>query len=395
MATNANQSRPAQQALPQTPEAASALLEQVLAQTGKRTPFIKSELEKRIEDIEDVLPPQMKGQGSRLAKRAVMTFARQGASLNDCSAADFIRAVLEAAEVGLAIDGRLAHVVPFKQKWQLIIDYKGLVAVARRTGQIADIYAEIVCQNDSFVHGHKNGSCILEHTFRLGDIRGDVIGCYAIVTFSDKPWRYELMDRPDLDRIQRRAPSQKGPWATDTNEMRRKTIIRRTLKMYCDDPAITRALEIADYEDEESADEAKGRDVVKDILSRQQRPYSPPPPPSHPNDALDPPDRSETQDQSPDKTPDKAEAEAPQEQKPSTPDTGLCHPGLASEIKALCVSHSINLPEALNHYGTKRVEKLSQADALKLLQTLLAQTRQPGDEPDDSPDEPDLTEGLP
>jgi hypothetical protein len=66
------------------------------------------------------------------------------------------------------------------------------------------------------------------------------------------------MDIEDLNRIKSRSPSGgsgKGPWISDENEMRRKTIVKRILKMYCDDPATQRALELdgGEFEEEPTA----------------------------------------------------------------------------------------------------------------------------------------------
>ncbi len=94
----------------------------------------------------------------------------------------------------------------------------------------------------------------------MGQPRGACIGAYAVVKL-ESSWRYELMDIEDLNRIKSRSPSfnsskgPAGPWISDENEMRRKTIIKRILKMYCDDPAVVRALELdgGEFEDEPTA----------------------------------------------------------------------------------------------------------------------------------------------
>ena len=77
---------------------------------------------------------------------------------------------------------------------------------------------------------------------------------YAIIKLPDDEWRYELMDMDELDDIRKRSPAwQKnvGPWVSDDLEMRKKTVIKRALKTYCDDPAIVRALQLDDQEYEE------------------------------------------------------------------------------------------------------------------------------------------------
>lgn len=232
-----------------TIDEAKGLLDRVLDNTSTKYAVLRKALEddtERIARIEEVLPEGMKGQARRLAKRALMTFARRK-ELSDCPAPEFIRCVVEAAEVGLAIDGKLCYVVRYKSTWQCQPDYKGLIAVAKRSGQIKDCYADVVRQHDHFEAYRKNGESCLEHHFDLSIERGEVLGAYAIVKLPDGDWRYELMSRDELDKIQARAPSKSGPWSTDVNEMRKKTVIRRLLKSYCDDPAFVRASEMDDH----------------------------------------------------------------------------------------------------------------------------------------------------
>jgi recombination protein RecT len=247
------------------------LLEKVLQRgfSSKRIELIDGALQRRIDKIEELLPPYLKGHGARLAKRAVLTMARN-AKLQECTPDSFVRCVLEAAELGLAIDGRLAHAVPFNNKikgtdgvdrWrmecQFIPDYKGLVAVARRSGIIRDIAGDVVCQNDLFEASWQDGKDFLTHKRNLKEPRGDVYAAYAIVLRPDGTWRYELMDLEELHAVRARSKSYtragdaSGPWVTDPKEMYRKTVIRRVLKMYAEDAALKRALDSDDDMDAE------------------------------------------------------------------------------------------------------------------------------------------------
>lgn len=230
-------------------EDAAGLLEQLLQRPiNERYRALDAALEQRIPKIEELLPDFMKGQGERLSKRAMMTFARDE-KLRDVPPQDFVRCVLEAAEMGFAIDGKMCYVVKYKSKYQCQLDYKGLVAVARRMKTIKDIYGDVVCENDHFVHRRRNGESVLDHTYNLGEHRGEVIGAYCVVILPDGSWRYEVMDRVSLNRIQDRAPSKNGPWSTDPDEMRKKTVFRRCLKLYGDDPGLIRVLELTDEGD--------------------------------------------------------------------------------------------------------------------------------------------------
>jgi recombination protein RecT len=264
---------------------ASRLLDQILNKApSSRYRLINDALEKRIANVEEVLPDGMKGQAARLVKRAMMTFARKP-ELSECPPADFVRCVIEAAEIGLSIDGKLCYVVRYKNAWQMQPDYKGLIAVAKRSGQIKDCYADVVCEMDKFQHGREDGRSHISHTYALGAKRGEVIGAYAVVILPDERCRYEVMDRTELDRIQAIAPAQRGPWATHPNEMRKKTVIRRLLKLYGDDPGVIRCMELMDREFEEGGTSAingppTGRGRLADLKSE---------PAPNPSEADEPP----------------------------------------------------------------------------------------------------------
>jgi len=131
----------------------------------------------------------------------------------------------------------------------------------------------VVYDADDFQANRKDGQSHLFHEWQMGQPRGEPIGAYAVVRLKNGEWRYELMDLEELEKIRNRAPAKNGPWATDTNEMRRKTIVRRTLKMYADDPAVQRILEITDEDtDPESEVTYEPRQKVRPSKLNQQVP---------------------------------------------------------------------------------------------------------------------------
>ena len=228
-----------------------------------------TECKTRAPTIEECLPDFMKGQSGRLIQRAMLTMQRNR-DLQGIDPQQFARLVVEAAELGFAIDGKNVYVVNFKGTYQLMPSYKAMVAFCKRCRTLVDVQCDVVCKNDLFEHRRDNGSNILQHTFQLGAERGEVIGAYCRVWLPGGLWNYALMDRDELDSIQRRAASQNGPWKTDANEMRKKTVIRRALKLYQDDPGVARLMEATEWEDELETELNKPatRQTVAEILSR-------------------------------------------------------------------------------------------------------------------------------
>lgn len=244
----------------------SSLLDQVLSNTTvtQRTKAIADNLDKRIKTIQDLLPAHLKDQAERFVKRACLYF-QSNVMLDKCTPSSFITCVLKAAELGLAIDGRLAHAVAFNNRKknadgkeefvseaQLMVDFKGIIAVCRRSNLIKDCYARLVYEADEFDAWEEDDQCHLKHHpfFGSSDERGRVVGVYAKIILNNGTWRYEWMDMAEVGDVRQRSRAKdRGPWVTDYAEMAKKTVIRRALKTYCDDPGINMLLDLDSADD--------------------------------------------------------------------------------------------------------------------------------------------------
>lgn len=280
----------------QAADKASELLEQVLASTptASGSVIVTAFEGEHISRIRDLLPETLKPEAARFVKRAVLYFQRKPELMN-CTMESKIRCILDAAEMGLALDGNLCYAVPYKNKhkdangrevWkdevQCQPSYKGLTVVARRTGQIVDIYGDVVCEGDQFKHGRNGPNSYLEHSYDHELPRGKVKACYMVVKLPGGDWRYELMLLADLERIRSLSKMANGPaWTKHPAEMQKKTCLRRALKLYCDDPGVMHAIELDEREyGEDNGDwinpgEARSR-VAKSGLNDVLRPQSPP-----------------------------------------------------------------------------------------------------------------------
>lgn len=168
-------------------------------------------------------------------------------ALAKCDVASLVGAIGQCAQIGLEPNTVLGHayLVPFNTKrkdaegnerWvnsvQVIIGYKGLIDLARRSGQIISIAAHEVCEYDHFelVYGLDEK---LEHRPSMGE-RGAVIGFYSVAKLKDGGHAFEFMSRAQVEAIRdegekkNRRPS--AVWASHFVEMGRKTVIRRLAK---------------------------------------------------------------------------------------------------------------------------------------------------------------------
>ena len=214
----------------------------------------QSILDSRLDSIEQVLPRDQRGEAERYVRRAMLTF--QGSErLQSCTPLSLAVCVVKAAESGLAIDGKLAHAVPYSvnagskanPRWethaQYQPDYRGLIAIAKRSQRIVDITAGIVCENDAFDHGRNGPTSTLTHTYDAKKPRGPVVTAYAIIEFAAGRWCYELMPLVELEKVRASSKAKDGPaWKNWPDEMRKKAVIKRALKTYTDSPELVAAI---------------------------------------------------------------------------------------------------------------------------------------------------------
>lgn len=158
-----------------------------------------------------------------------------------------LSAFMTCAEFGLEPNGRHAHLIPFRDnrnggyQVQLIFDYKGLVELVRRSGQVRKIHASDVCENDTFKY---NKGEIQEHSINFQKPRGKAYAFYCEVTFNDGSVQTDVMSKDDVDKIRARSKSSNsGPWVTDYTEMAKKSCFKRLSKWLPLSPEVKDAID--------------------------------------------------------------------------------------------------------------------------------------------------------
>lgn len=180
--------------------------------------------------------------------RVALTALTRTPKLAQCEQASFFQALMTLSQFGLEPDGRNAHLIPFENRkrgvteCQLIVDYKGLVDLAMRSGKIAYIHADKVCENDRFEYDRGE---IKTHLINFKEPRGDAYAYYAICRFKDETEKCEVMTKDEVEKIRARSRAgNAGPWVTDFDEMSKKTVFRRLSKWLQLSPEYRDALEI-------------------------------------------------------------------------------------------------------------------------------------------------------
>lgn len=171
--------------------------------------------------------------------RLAMTTIRTTPALKDADVSSLLGAVMQAAQLGLE-PGLMGHcyLLPFKNnkkgitEVQFIIGYKGMIDLARRSGHIQSIYAHAVHENDHFEY-ELGLEPKLQHKPTMSADKGAFIGAYAVAHFKDGGYQFEFMPKPEIEKRKGRskaASSSYSPWATDYEEMAKKTVVRHMWK---------------------------------------------------------------------------------------------------------------------------------------------------------------------
>src|SRR5262249_4908422 len=161
-----------------------------------------------------------------------------------CTPMSILNAVVQASQLGLEPGGPLGHayLVPYEYKrkdgthlkegthlCQFIIGYRGLIELARRSGQILGIEAHVVHRNDKF-QVRWGLAPLLEHVPNF-DEPGEMVAVYAIGHIREGIAQVEVMTTKQVDAIRARSrAADDGPWVTDYEEMARKTVVKRLTK---------------------------------------------------------------------------------------------------------------------------------------------------------------------
>jgi len=189
--------------------------------------------------------------------RIVTTEIRKNPTLAKCDTQSFVGAVVQCSQLGLEPGGALGHayLLPFEKRkkdssgnWftertdiQLIIGYRGMIDLARRSGQIISLSARAVREGDEF--SYEYGLEEILHHKPGDDDASPITHVYSVAKLKDGGVQFEVMSARQVNQIASQSKSVKknkdgsidwgstnSPWATHWEEMAKKTVIRRLFK---------------------------------------------------------------------------------------------------------------------------------------------------------------------
>lgn len=214
--------------------------------------------------LERTLPAHIRPERFR---RNLSAAINQHPKLLSCDPSAVLNEVSKAAALGLLLDPQLGEAYLITQ-WskdgdtpRLMIGYRGLIKLARQSGDISTIYAHEVCDLDRFHVALGSDKKLIHEPNYLTD-RGKICMYYAVVHFRNGSTDFEPMSLRDIYAIRERSDGWRAfksgkikstPWASDEGEMAKKTVIRRLMKRCPQSPELAEAFshEDADYVDVE------------------------------------------------------------------------------------------------------------------------------------------------
>ena len=198
--------------------------------------------------IAEVLPKHITGE--RMIK-ALFVACSKTPKLLECTQESLCKSMMDASSMGLDCSGVLGsgYLVPIYNGKTKMMEcnfwpgYRGLIDLARRGGQIADIQVHMAFAQDVFSIDY--GSGIVVHRPYLGsDRRDEYVGVWAQATFREGTKHPDFMTLSDVERIRGMSKcGDYGPWKEHFVEMAKKTMIRRLCKTLPLSPELEQALQ--------------------------------------------------------------------------------------------------------------------------------------------------------
>jgi len=166
----------------------------------------------------------------------------------NCSVNSVIDCMLKSAQVGLEINtaNHFACVVPFGNELTFIIEYRGILELAYRSGEIAKIEADVVYAGDDFSY-QLLPETIIRHIPNYKEPRTDkeLIGTWVKVYYKDSnisPY-LRFYHRTEIEKHRTKAKTQEI-WNAWTPEMYMKTAIHIIGRWLPRTPELQNAIEI-------------------------------------------------------------------------------------------------------------------------------------------------------
>lgn len=181
--------------------------------------------------IAAVLPKHLTAE--RVIQMAATTIHRNPA-IAKCTPTSLLGAVMQASILGFPPVDSLGYCyfVPYGKDVQFQIGYKGFIELARRSGRVKMVYAEVVRKDDDFeAEFGLEPKLVHKPVF---DSSKPITHVYAVCQFDDGGYNFVVLSKSDVERLRMRNPMQgaqpKGAWKTDYDAMAKAKALKQLSK---------------------------------------------------------------------------------------------------------------------------------------------------------------------
>lgn len=172
------------------------------------------------------------GNPSRIIQAAVFQITNNPALAN-CTAKSVIGCVLNASLLGMNASLKQCFFIPYGDQATFQLSYTGLIALARRSGMVLDVYANVVRKKDRFEVTQGTDRKIV-HVPDMTDESEEFTAAYAVIKYANGGTEFAVMTAGQIEKRRMKSKTQKGApsgvWAEWKEEMWKKTVLRALLK---------------------------------------------------------------------------------------------------------------------------------------------------------------------
>ena len=178
---------------------------------------------------------EVMGQKAAAFLSSVLSAVHQNPSLKFCDPMTIISSAMIAATLDLPINQSLgfAHLVPYKNRAQFQMGWRGYVQLAIRTGQYKSIHASEIYDGELKSYNRIMGEIEIDANGKVSD---KIIGYVAFFKLINGFEKYLYMTVEEIQkhgkRYSRSYEVPEGKWKTDFDAMAKKTVLKMLLSKY-------------------------------------------------------------------------------------------------------------------------------------------------------------------
>jgi recombination protein RecT len=195
--------------------------------------------------------------------RIALTAVSKTPKLAECSSVSLIGSILTAAQLGLEPNTPLGecYLIPYKNTCQLIVGYQGMMTLARRSKEVAAIYAYAVRDGDTFEERLGLKPDLVHVPSKDADrLAKKITHVYAVAQLVNGTSLFRVLSFAEIEARRVRGASGAGhstPWDTDYEAMALKSAVRALFAWIPRTPEMAQAVA---HEDAVDAGEAPALD---------------------------------------------------------------------------------------------------------------------------------------